>query len=180
MSEIEYALGAHCGITFAGVKPASLFSLKKTELSSLEYYERVFSRKGFAFCPLKDNGDRILMYVYNEKQLKAVLFDSENKKFLNEKGYRYDSVDEAVDALKKRLNDRCFPHEIGVFLGYALEDVKGFISNPNEGVCMTGYWKVYANVEEKAKKFALFRRCSDNIIEKLMGGKPLTAIFRAV
>lgn len=29
MNETEYALGAHCGVAFAGIKAASLFNLKR-------------------------------------------------------------------------------------------------------------------------------------------------------
>ncbi len=38
-----------------------------------------------------------------------------------------------------------FPHEIGVFLGYPLADVIGFIQNRGKNFTACGYWKVYTD-----------------------------------
>ena len=47
---------------------------------------------------------------------------------------------------QKRLNTKNFPHEIGVFLGYPLDDVIGFIEH--KPYYLVGDWKVYQNVNE--------------------------------
>jgi hypothetical protein len=70
-----------------------------------------------------------------------------------------------------------FPHEIGIFLNYPLEDVKGFITSPNSGVKCVGYWKVYEDEEAKKKTFELYDKCTGNIVNKLLGGKSLQTIF---
>ena len=46
---------------------------------------------------------------------------------------------------------REYPHEIGLILGYPLEDVKGFIS----GACETcrGPWRAYGNAAAAQKSF---------------------------
>lgn len=38
-----------------------------------------------------------------------------------------------------------FPHEIGLFLGYPAEDVKGFIENKAACSKCSGCWKVYGD-----------------------------------
>lgn len=177
MSEVEYALGTHCGITFAGIKAASLFSIKKHCLDCLERYVEYFERRGFGFMVLKDKGERLLLYVYNRRQLEDILFDKSNKNFLEGEGYRYNSVDGALDILKARMVNDDFPHEIGIFLNYPLEDVKGFIADPNEGVKLVGYWKVYEGEERKKQIFDTYEKCTRKIKEKLLGGTPLEAIF---
>ena len=48
-----------------------------------------------------------------------------------------------------------FPHEMGLLLGYPVEDVEGFIENKGHNYLYAGYWKVYGHVEEKK---ALFNR----------------------
>lgn len=179
MSETEYALGYHCGVTFAGIKPASLISLKKEPSDAVDYYAERFAGKGFRFERMRESEERLLLYVYNFAKLKEVLFDEENFSFLKNRGYRYATTEEAVEELRGRLTGAEFPHEIGVFLGYALEDVKGFIENPVEGVQLTGCWKVYGNAAEKAKLFDRYKRCSACILGKLQSGKPLAAIFNA-
>jgi len=180
MSEAEYALGVNCGITLAGIKPASLFTVKKSLIKNISLYGKNFDKKGFSFKYLKSSGDRILVYIYHRDRLKKILDDEETKKFLYGAGYNYDTVEEALTELIKRLRTaEKFPHEIGVFLGYALEDVKGFIRSPMDGVYFTGYWKVYAHAEEKKRQFARYRMCSKNITDKLKNGESLLEIFKA-
>lgn len=178
MSETEYALAAHCGITFAGIKAASLFSLKKQCEQCLAGYAEHFNRRGFVFMILRDDGERILVYVYNKSQLKRILSDAANKRFLEREGYRYDSTEQALAQLKDKMKNGGFPHEIGIFLSYPLEDVKGFIDHPKDGVQLVGYWKVYEGAEQKKKLFDVYEKCTRKITERLAGGTPLKAIFR--
>ena len=49
-----------------------------------------------------------------------------------------------------------FPHETGVFLGYPLEDVKGFIRHGGKNYCEIGYWKVYSKAEQARETFRLY------------------------
>ena len=53
-----------------------------------------------------------------------------------------------------------FPHEVGLFLGYPLEDVIGFISNKGENYYQVGPWKVYSDQETAVKKFEKFKKCT--------------------
>lgn len=177
MSEAEFALGTHCGITFAGIKAASLFSLKRSCVDCLPRYEEYFYQRGFNFLTLKSDCDRLLIYVYNRRQLERILFDCDNKSFLQEEGYEYSSTEEALDILKSRMDGEDFPHEIGIFLNYPLEDVKGFIAHPNEGVELMGCWKVYQDAEKKKRIFEVYDKCTQKIKQRLMNGIPLEAIF---
>lgn len=178
MCEVEYTLGAQCGVTFAGIKAASLFSVKSREEQNLKNYARHFSGKGIYFEKLKDGNGRILLYVYNKKLLEGILFNNANKRFLREEGYSYSSCEEAIFQLKCKIQGESFPHEVGLFLDYPLEDVKGFIQNPSGGTGMCGYWKVYSDEESKAVKFRRFDCCSKCILNKLREGKPLCEIFK--
>lgn len=177
MSETEYILGTHCGITFAGIKAASLINLKRRCGRHLENYEEHFACRGFGFMKLKEEGDRILLYVFNRFQLEKLLFREENKRFLEEEGYVFDTVEEALEILKSRMAGVEFPHEIGIFLNYPLEDVKGFIAHPNDGVKLVGYWKVYEDEERKKRLFDTYEKCTQRIREKLQSGIPLEVIF---
>lgn len=177
MSETEYLLGTHCGITFAGIKAASLFGMKRRCEACLGRYEEYFSRRGFGFLPMKTDEERILLYVYNRRQLEEILFEPSNRRFLEEEGYRYGKVEEALDILKQRMQSGEFPHEIGIFLHYPLEDVKGFIAHPNDGVKLVGCWKVYEGEERKKRLFETYKKCTQRIREKLMDGVRLEDIF---
>lgn len=54
MSATEYAIGRHCGVTFAGLKIASLVSLRKGEEDVIQTLSRRFAGKGFVFILLRE------------------------------------------------------------------------------------------------------------------------------
>lgn len=176
MSETEFAIGRACGVTFAGIKPASLVSVRKRGRAALARIGRCFRRKGFSFEVMRDQGERILVCVYHAARLERLLLSYEIRAFLSERGYRYENVHEAVSALKARMSEDAFPHEVGVFLGYPLHDVRGFIADP-QGGRLCGAWKAYGNEEEAAKTSERWRRCSACICRLMENGKSLTQIF---
>lgn len=181
MSEAEYALGYHCGITFAGLKAASLFRISEEAFRSLAEVRFCFAKRGFRFAVLGHSGGKYLLYVFHLPRLQAILFDRANAAFLQSCGYTYRSVGEALVQLRCRLcAGSGFPHEIGVFLGYPLDDVLGFIRGDRECECLAGYWKVYTEPEKKARLFAKYRRCSECICGKLREGKTLASIFHVI
>ena len=73
-----------------------------------------------------------------------------------------------------------FPHEIGLFLGYPPEDVKGFIDNNAENCKCVGAWKVYGNPEEAEKVFERFRKCTKAYSEQLLKGRSVERLIVAV
>ena len=50
------------------------------------------------------------------------------------------------------------PHEVGVFLGYPLNDVKDFIKYKGNNFKICGCWKVYNDVELCSNKFETFKK----------------------
>ena len=97
---------------------------------------------------------------------------------LEEKGYPCENSDCCIVQLVKHLkNDKSFPHEIGLFLGYPPSDVKGFMNNPRKGVKCIGCWKVYSNECEAKKLFEKYVRCRDIYRKEAQHGKPLEALI---
>ena len=175
MSATEYAIGRHCGVTFAGLKIASLVSLRKGEEDVIQTLSRRFAGKGFAFILLREDEERLLVYICHRARLTKYLFSPDVRAFLARFGYEYGSAEEALEQLKYRMHGE-FPHEIGIFLGYPLADVRGFLRDPNSCV-LCGCWKVYDNADEAARTFERFRRCSACICRHMDRGRSLTQIF---
>lgn len=71
--------------------------------------------------------------------------------------------------LEAYLNDehKQFPHEMGLLLGYPIEDVRGFIEHNGCGCLYSGYWKVYRNVPLKKKMFEDFEKAKESVIQLL-------------
>lgn len=180
MSALEFSLGKNCGLTLVGLKTASLFRCSKEEAENLDYFAQRFRKKDVYFEIVKDDGQNLLIYVYKKHKLCDHLFQRDNRAFLSECGYAYDTEEEAIAQLKQKLAGKDFPHEIGVFLDYDLEDVKQFILHPNEGVLLNGCWKVYCDVEKKAELFRKYSKCVRCISKKLKEDQPLVKIFNVI
>ena len=76
-----------------------------------------------------------------------------------------------MQLIKRMCADEEFPHEIGLFLGYPPEDVRGFIENGAENCKCVGCWKVYGNVEAAKKTFAKYKKCTDVYSRQQANGK---------
>ena len=115
------------------------------------------------------------MYICHKARLENYLMLPKIRAFLARFGYSYASIEEALQQLKDRMNGE-LSHEIGVFLGYPLCDVCGFLRDPY-GYVLCGAWKVYENADEAARMFERFRRCSACICRHMDRGRTLTQIF---
>ncbi len=86
--------------------------------------------------------ERALVYVYRQEALAALLAQADVQAFLRAMGYGDASPDGALAFLRQRLAESpCFPHEIGVFLGYPLSDVIAFMRDGGRGCRCSGCWK---------------------------------------
>ena len=54
-----------------------------------------------------------------------------------------------------------FPHEVGLFLSYPPEDVKGFINHRANDFKCAGLWKVYGEEEKACSLFAKYKKCTE-------------------
>ncbi|MCR5154354.1 MAG: DUF3793 family protein, partial [Lachnospiraceae bacterium] len=69
--------------------------------------------------------------------------------------------------------------EIGIFLGYPLEDVKGFIENKGKNYKTCGLWKVYKDENFAKGIFEKCRRCTSLYCKLKAEGNPLEKIVVA-
>lgn len=162
----EKALIEHCAPTLASLKTANLFChtfLSDAEMSeTLGFWRESLKDKGLELVVLRLRCLTALVYVCRMECLRADLCEEGVARFLSSFGY--DSVEPvcAVERLKGRLEaeaDFGFPHEIGVFLGYPLADVSGFIENEGKNFKYAGPWKVYCNEVETLRLFARYEKC---------------------
>jgi hypothetical protein len=157
------------------MKTGNLFNCKvennnvlKNEVAKLN---TLLNPKGVYVCLLKLNCGRALIYVFRPDKLKNDLAKDEAKILLNKSGYRCENLYDDINHLSERISDCSeFPHEIGLFLGYPIEDIKGFIEHKGKNCLCTGCWKVYCNECEAIKTFKKFKKCTDVYCRKLKEG----------
>lgn len=162
---LEKGLVSHCAPTLASLKTGSLFNFfHETEESlkwQVEEWNRQLTPKGVCVTVLRRGQRGSLIYVFRPKQLKRDLSRPCVAAFLARYGYQDTAVEPALERLCRRLEqEEGFPHEIGLFLGYPLEDVEGFIVNGGKNSKCTGCWKVYCNEEEALRRFTQFKKCA--------------------
>ena len=127
--------------------------------------------------------DRITeLFIYREAALEEYINEADNRCFLESKGYRsFTNVKNDLMLLGMHMKDyfdknREFPHEAGVFLGYPLEDVKGFVKHEGQNFSFCGYWKVYSNVDAAKQSFSAFDRAKDQCLAEFVSGKGISEI----
>ena len=176
---LNFASPALCGI-----KPANLFSLRKAVFErgkgQLMAWAREFSAQGKEFAVIT-RGDVCLIFVYDVKLLEEALFSLPSVRlYLFKKGYpKSTRLSDFLGELFVRLSySRAFPNEIGLFLGYPLEDVAGFERHSGAGSKYSGIWQVYGNVETACKKMQLYKTCSATCCKMLSCEKNVLQVCR--
>ena len=172
----------HCAPALSGIKIANIFTYQYDSKKELEKeissYNDILSFKNIKVSIIKDNANKAIIYVYNEKELENYLLDDEIFEFLENYGYKSKNIHESIDFLKIRMQyAESFPHEIGIFLGYPLIDINGFINNYGKNSLYTGYWKVYHNKNEAIKIFDNYNKCRDFYISTFLNGKGILEIM---
>ncbi len=156
----EKYLIKNCAPTLASLKTGSLFNCAlcgKCELKeNLSEWGGVLYSSGIRFFVLKEDEKSALVYVYRAGALGKILEDARVRSFLKKCGY----TDFSTEAVLKKLKER-FSHEIGIFLGYPLGDVIGFIQNSGKNCKCTGCWKVYCDECSAKKTFDKFKKCTE-------------------
>jgi hypothetical protein len=161
----EKEIVRHCSPTLAGLKTGNLFLCDYENEASMRrdimQWNVRLGAKGIRFVMLRARNGKALIYAYRISHLRKALSDAEIALFLLENGYQADHLEGCLDHLSRRLaGNRDFPHEIGVFLGYPLDDIKAFIANGGANCKCAGCWKVYFDEQTAKETFRRYKKCT--------------------
>ncbi len=173
-----YKLALNSAPSLLGIKAASLMSLDRQELdvyANADSFNRRAACKGLKIKILCECQCRCLLLIYNTRLLSQLLCDPDRRRILERYGYKQSfSLTQCLDRLAQRCADvKPFPHEIGIFLDYPVEDVEGFINNKGAGYKLCGYWKVYGDAERARCTFQRYDKCRNFLCNKLNEGLDL-------
>jgi len=173
----EESLILHASPTLASIKTANLYSFEFQSIeecrNTIGAFNAVMNKKGIYIELVKNTGDFYLIYVYRKTHLQRTLENEEVRTFLHNYGYSSETeLEKKIDILKSRLKaKKDFPHEIGVFLGYPLDDVKAFINFRGKNCIACGDWKVYNNEEAAKCLFCKFKHCKEMYVKVYRAGR---------
>lgn len=169
---IFYKIQYDIAPTLAGIKPSSLMTFvnHKREMLTLwdRYKEEIAKLLKVRYYELRRKEDRVIVLFYRDETLANCLSIWKNKVFLLEQGYgELQKVEDGLCRLKMRFKEEC-PHELGIFLGYPVEDVTAFIKSNGAPCLACKYWKVYQDVENALKTFEAYDEEREKVIEAVL------------
>lgn len=163
---LEMEIIAHCAPTLAGIKTANMFTYIPEHMDSIpgevHHANEKLNSKGVYVEVLRQSEARALMYVYRPSKLVQDLKRDGADCLLARCGYSSPDVNCCLCQLKNRFcQQECFPHEVGLFLGYPLDDVTGFIEQKGKNYKCCGIWKVYGDEQKSLQIFCKLKKCSE-------------------
>lgn len=182
---LDSILASHCAPALAGIKPSNIVSCFKSENPNIGEDVKALNDKlneqDIFIDVLCECPKRFLLIVYRKKKLTEHLNKKDVKEFLASYGYDVNySLQDYLKQLSKRIKcNEDFPHEIGAFLGYPLDDINGFIESKGRECLYIGEWKVYSDVENAKKTFCRYKNCKRALLERVEKGQKLEQIFHA-
>ncbi len=151
--------------TLAGIKTGSLFPYyyESRELLGKEMgrLNRLLIPRGLRLVLLRLTARSALLYLFRPSKLEKDLRDDDACELLRRAGYPCPNCGACLRHLLKRFRyAEEFPHEIGLFLSYPPEDVRGFLADRDncKAVC---FWKVYGDEEKARRLCARYRKCTE-------------------
>lgn len=179
LKSIETQIALQCAPLISGLKVSNLLIISAEDEALVRV---ILRRSGISFFRLLRTGEKVTFLLFRKNPLEAYLKQQEVETMLVEAGYAELSLGNILSTFQKRYAHYMsaggrFPHEMGLLLGYPAEDVKGFVENEGKNFLYSGYWKVYADVEEKRRLFQKFENAKETVIQLLSYGVDIQDIL---
>lgn len=178
MKSLQVQLILQCAPFLKGIKIACILNI--TEENSRELYE-ILEGTGIKFKILTRNHGKCLVLLYRRESFSRYLKRTDVRKFLGSYGYEDVEPEKMLERLSKRVcqysdGEICFPHEIGAFLDYPIDDVKCFIEKDGKDSLFSGYWKVYNNPGRAKMIFWAYDKAKTSAVNEYLIGKSIRDI----
>lgn len=149
------------GATLMGVKPAKLLNIDHWQKNNnfdwgfCKYC--ILENKKINLVEITEGKKIKKVFFYHIKTLDNILRNSSNLEFLKKLGYpQIYSLENYVNFIAHKLKKDKIPHEIGLFLGYPLKDVLGFMGYKYKKPVMVKGWQYYGDSEESFQRYQEF------------------------
>lgn len=179
LENIETQLALQCAPLITGLKVSNLLIISK---GNEEVVKRILNRTGISYYRLIQTRTKATFLLFRRNELEEFLSDENVRNVLMKAGYKSLQIDKILRTFSLRYEayiqgDKSFPHEMGLLLGYPVEDVVGFVENNGKNFLYSGYWKVYENQKAKVKLFDKFKVAEETLIHLLSNGLSMSDII---
>lgn len=181
LTQVETKMALQCAPIITGIKISNLLIVSSCDEEAVRI---ILKRTGIIHYSLLRQENKTTFLIFKITQLTTYLQDSNVQHVLKASGYADLSLGGILRTFQCRYETYMnrgegFPHEIGLLLGYPVEDVLGFIENKGKNYLYSGYWKVYENVASKKKIFENYENAKEEVILLLANGHDIRSIIHS-
>ena len=175
---LQFQIVLWCAPFLKGMKTACAVNIEEQYCPELE---GILADTDIEYRYLSRDKGKCLVFFYRKKEFSGYLGRTDVRRFLERFGYARREPEEALDRLSERVcryirRGAGFPHEIGVFLDYPIDDVRCFMEQKGKGGVMTGYWKVYHNPGKAQLIFQAYDKARISAVNEFLAGGTIREI----
>lgn len=185
----------------AGVKPGALFNFVAHPVAGSDFgravvrraagevihtYATELPRYGVELVVLHAGVRKVQLFAYRGELVEEIIARPDERRFLLDAGYDVQDARRVVESLRARMYAYyraaelgyarpAYPHEVGLLLGYPLEDVRGFMRGDAE-TCR-GPWKAYGDRRAAQARFGRLAMHESRCQALYQGGLPFCDLF---
>ncbi len=179
MKALDMQLAFQCAPVLMNYKISNLLIVEKEKIDSVK---QLFAKTELACKLVMVSEEKSAFLIYREEALKSYLECRKVRELMESFGYENYELEKILEEFSKKYteyvsNSGSFPHEMGLLLGYPVEDVIGFIQNDGENFLYSGYWKVYTNLSEALEHFERYNLAKETAVRMVSEGKDIFQIL---
>lgn len=178
-SDISTQLALQCAPLISGIKISNLLIIHPAGVCQLD---KILQGSMLSYYMLAESEDKTVLLLFHKRSLEEYLLLPDNLTLLKEMGYQRFGMYDILPVFALRYQNylavrQDFPHEMGVLLGYPIEDVRGFIDHNGKNFIFSGYWKVYGNPALKMQLFRSYERAKHTLVQLISEGAHMSDII---
>lgn len=175
---LEFQMVLQCAPLLKGIKVACIINIDRRHVGELN---DILKGTDIEYMILMVREGKCLSVFYRARELSSYLKKEDVREFLESCGYVCQDLEKVLQRLSARVCRDCsrkgrFPHEIGAFLDYPIDDVRGFIERDGRGEILSGYWKVYHDPGKARMIFLAYDKARISAVNEFLAGKPMQDI----
>lgn len=180
LSQVETKMVLQCAPFIKGIKMSNLLIVSSKDEEAVRV---ILKKTGIIHYRLLRQDEKTTFLLFRKLQLARHLNDPDVQRILKANGYEEVSLGGILRTFQCRYQTYMergegFPHEMGLLLGYPVEDVEGFIEHKGKNYLYSGYWKVYEDVASKRKIFEAYENAKEELIVLLANGHAVRSIIQ--
>lgn len=167
---LTYYLKYQLAPVIMGYKPSITLSLGRRDGRRISKIKtlKVIESLGLKGIILRETPTAHIVLAYRKCSIEALLEMQSVREFLEQLGYPIKSVYAALSYLRKRYEYCHCPPELGIFLGFPIDDVRDYMCGTTKKCLLCGYWQVYNNLCEAKQIFKSYDEAKESMLSTLL------------